>query len=93
MVSESRKALASSGVRKYTRMALGALVEVGVMVLIRWISSMLGWVLLSSKVKALIASSSVLGCSVSQNRKRLSGKLRTKMVVSSARGGGGRSLR
>ena len=52
----------------------------------------LGSICLSLVVKSLQASARLCGNSVSQNRKRLSGRFRTKMMVSSASRGGGRSL-
>ena len=53
---------------------------------------MLGSICFSLVVKSLQASARLCGNSVSQNRKRLSGRFRTKMMVSSASRGGGRSL-
>ena len=59
----------------------------------RWIFSISGWTSWRFLRKSSQASSRVRGCSVSQKRNRLSGRLSTKMVESSASLGGGRSLR
>ena len=87
------KVWARAGVRKDTLMDFGADRVLPVLCWIRWIFSMSGWTWRRLLRKSSQASARVRGCSVSQKRNRLSGRLSTKMVESSASRGGGRSLR
>ena len=94
VVSQLRKALAFSGELKDTCIDLGGR-RVGVLVescWMRWTSVMDGYCDLRVDLKSLQASSKVLGNSVSQKRKRLSGRLSTNVMDSSASRGGGRIL-
>ena len=92
-VSVFMKAWARSGVRNDTCMALGADRVSPFLCWIRWMFSMLGSEFIRFVRKSSHASARVRGGSVSQNRNRLSGKLSTNMVESSASRGGGRILR
>ena len=57
---------------------------------IRWTNVMLGYSLSRADLKSRQASARVEGLESSKKRKRLSGRLETKMVVSSASRLGGR---
>ena len=57
---------------------------------IRWINVMVGYNLSRVDLKSRQASARVEGLESSKKRKRLSGRLETKMVVSLASGLGGR---
>ena len=92
-VSVFMKVWAWTGVRKDTLMDLGAARVLLDLCWMRWILSISGWASRRFLRKSSQASSRVRGCSVSQKRNRLSGRLSTKMVESSASRGGGRSLR
>ena len=88
-VSWLRKVLACSGVVKNTLIDLGASKVVEVRCWMRWMWEMVGSICLSLEVKSKHASPREWGYSVSQKRKRLSGRLRTNMMVLSASPGGG----
>ena len=57
---------------------------------IRWVNVMVGYNLSRADLKSRQASARVEGLESSKKRKRLSGRLETKMVVSLASGLGGR---
>ena len=82
------KVWAWSGVRNDTLMDLGVDRVLPFLCWIRWILSMLGSEFIRFVRKSSHASARVKGGSVSQNRNRLSGRLSTNMVESSASRGG-----
>ena len=92
LVSTLRKAWAVAGELKVTSMHWGGLRVVSVLCWIRWVSIMLGYCCWRFLLKVRHASSRVWGASVSQNRKRLSGRFDTNMVDSLASGGGDRRV-
>ena len=92
-MSSLRKDWAVAGELKVTSMHWGGLRVVPVLCWIRWVSVMLGYCCWRSLLKVTHASSRVRGASVSQNRKRLSGRFDTNMVDSLASGGGGRMVK
>ena len=87
-VSVFMKAWARVGVRNDTFMALGVDRVSPFLCWIRWMLSMLGSEFIRFVRKSSHASARVKGGSVSQNRNRLSGRLSTNMVESSASRGG-----
>ena len=93
LLSSLRKDWAAADELKETCMHWGGLRVVSVLCWMRWVSIMLGYCCWRFLLKVRHASSRVRGASVSQNRKRLSGRFDTNMVDSLASGGGGRRVK
>ena len=93
LVSSLRKDWAAADEVKETCIHWGGLRVVSVLCWIRWISDMLGYWSSRVLLNMVQASPRERGASVSKKRKRLSGRLDTKMVDSSASGGGGRMVK